>query len=307
MKAIQYAKFGNYKEVLKPVEIKKPELQKPTDVLVKVTTISLNPMDWGIMSVPQMAELFGVSLPMTFCYDFAGVVESVGEAVTAYQPGDRVFGTSYEGTAQEYILMPETRDPHHRMLHTPDGISDEVAATIGVCGSTAIDALNKAQVKAGDKVVISAAGGGVGVYAVQLAKAMGATVYGTCSPSSFDFVNSLGAKPIAYGEGLKERLAPLGITAALDLFDNETAKVALELGVTGDKVSSIIPRPTPPAGVQGATGSYATDEDLQFVLETLVSGQMIVPIAGKFDREDYLEALDLQAGRHAHGKVIITL
>ncbi|WP_405795316.1 zinc-binding dehydrogenase [Streptomyces sp. NBC_01506] len=120
------------------------------------------------------------------------------------------------------------------LLRTPDGISDEVASTLPVAGHTAVAALAAIGLRSGDTVLIGGAAGGVGVFAVQLAKLTGATVIGTASEGTFEFLRRLGAEPVAYGPGLADRVrAPARgeVTAATDLFGTETAEAALALGV----------------------------------------------------------------------------
>lgn len=124
-------------------------------------------------------------------------------------------------------------------MRTPDGVSDEIASTLPVASLAADAALHKIGIGAGDTVLIGGAGGGVGVFAVQLARLMGARVIGTGSHSSFEFLRQLGAEPVAYGPGLADRvraIAPEGVSAATSLVGIETIDAALELGVSPDRI-----------------------------------------------------------------------
>ena len=139
------------------------------------------------------------------------------------------------------------------LFHTPDGISDEVASTLPVAGHTAAAALAAIGLGPGDTVLIAGAAGGAGVFAVQLANFAVATVIGTASESTFEFPRQLGARPVAYGPGLADRvraLAPGGVTAATDLSGTETAEAALALGAPPERISTVAAGPSPPGGVR---------------------------------------------------------
>jgi NADPH:quinone reductase-like Zn-dependent oxidoreductase len=206
--------------------------------------------------------------PTGFGYDFAGVVDQIGAEVTGFALGDRVFGGAMSRAVADHVVVDPSQD---EVPPIPDGVEDLVAATLAVAGTTAAAALAAIHVRDGDTVLIGGAGGGVGSFAVQLARLAGARVLGTASEGSFDFVRSLGAEPIHYGDGLAERVraaAPDGITAAADLFGTETAYAALRLGVPAERVSTI---------------------------------------AAQYPIEQIRAAVTFQATRHAHGKVVITL
>lgn len=162
----------------------------------------------------------------------------------------------------------------------------------------------------GDTVLVGGAAGGVGVFAVQLAKLAGATVIGTASESTFEFPRQLGAEPVAYGPGLADRvrtLAPEGVTAATDLFGTETAETALAMGVPPERISTIAARQNPPAGVRATGGIEASPDAMEQITDAILAGGITVPIAATFPIEQIRDAVTLQAGRHVHGKVVITL
>lgn len=301
MKALQYKAFGGL-DVLEKVEVPKPEPQAG-EILIKVSAFALNPMDWLLMEHEEMAPAFGIKLPQIFAYDYAGRVEAIGAGISDFKPGERVFGTTYEGAAADYILSK----PDRGIFHTADGISDEVASTLGVAAMTAAATLNAIDLKADDSVLIGGAAGGVGVFAVQLAKLAGATVYGTASDDTADFLAQYGAKQVRYGEGLKERVKSLGITAATDLHSHEVVHTALELGVPAHKISTIIMFPPTPEGVSQVGGSAATTEDMTKILDYLLAGKMSVPIAATFAFDNFRAAIELQKGRHTHGKIVVTI
>ncbi len=307
-RAVIYEQFGG-PEVLELREVPEPHAG-PGEIRIRVGAISLNPMDWGIASRPEAAAMFGVSLPAGFGYDFAGAVDEAGAGVEGVAVGSRLYGGAMAKAAADFIVMKAPAAASGEVFHTPDGISDTVASTLPVAGATAAAALTAIGLRAGDTVLIGGAAGGVGVFATQLAKLAGATVIGTASPGTFEFLQGLGAEPVAYGPGLADRvrtLAPGGVTAATDLFGTETVDAALELGVPADRISTIAAGPNPPGGARATGGSEAGPADLQRITDAILAGELTVPIAASFPIEQIREAVVLGAQRHVHGKVVITL
>ncbi|WP_455583817.1 zinc-binding dehydrogenase [Kitasatospora cineracea] len=207
--------------------------------------------------------------------------------------------------------MPSARGarPRHGHLahHTPDGVDDRTAATLSIAGSTASAALDVLCLGPEDTVLIGGAGGGVGVFAVQLARIAGARVIGTGSPSSAEYLRSLGAEPVAYGEGLADRVRGLGagtVTAALDLHGTDTVHVARELKVPDDRICTIAGQVD---GVPAANGANAAPGALEDIVRLVAAGRLRVPIAATYPVEDIRAAVELQAARHVRGKVVIDL
>jgi NADPH:quinone reductase-like Zn-dependent oxidoreductase len=191
MKAIVYRCYGST-DVLKLEEIAKPT---PADdrVLVKVHAASVNPLDWHYMrGKPYIVRpMAGVGKPDSILMgsDFAGTVESVGKNVTRFKPGDEVFGDR-DGAFGEYVSVRE----NGAIALKPNNISMEQAAALPIAGITALQALrDKGKVQAGQKVLINGASGGVGTFAVQIAKSYGADVTGVCSTRNLEMVKSIGA------------------------------------------------------------------------------------------------------------------
>jgi NADPH:quinone reductase-like Zn-dependent oxidoreductase len=305
MRAVRVQSFGG-PEALTVQEIPEPHAGAG-ELRVRVTASGLNPMDWVLSSMPEMAAIFGVSLPSGFGHDFAGVVDEVGAGVDGFSVGDRVFGGAMARAVAEWVVVRPGTDPLH---HTPASVSDDVAATLVVPGLAAAASLEVIGVGAGDTVLIGGASGGVGVFAVQLAVIAGARVIGTASASTFGFVRELGAEPVAYGEGLADRvrkIAPEGLTAAASLVGTETIDVALELGVAPDRISAIAAGPTPPGGVRATGGQEASPHAMEHIVAAVAAGRLVVPIARSFPIEEIVEAVQLQQDGHVHGKIIIAL
>ncbi len=190
MQAIVYRSYGS-PDVLKLECVPKPI---PTDdqILIKVRATSVNPVDWHYMrGTPTIARIaFGISKPKSIRLgvDAAGQVEAVGRNVTKFRAGDQVFGKG-RGAFAEYALASE-----NEIALKPTNLNFEQAAAIPVAASTALQALrDKGRIQSGQKILINGASGGVGTFAVQIAKSFGADVTGVCSTKNVDMIRSIGA------------------------------------------------------------------------------------------------------------------
>ena len=191
MRAIVYRCYGP-PEVLALETTDKP-VPDADDVLVRVHAAAVNPLDWHYMrGSPYFMRLgSGIGAPQNhrLGVDFAGTVEAVGAGVTGFEVGDAVFG-GRTGAFSEFVTVSQDR----AIAHKPDNVSFEQAAGVPVAALTALQALrDKGNLKAGQSVLINGASGGVGTFAVQIAKAMGADVTGVCSTRNVELVRSLGA------------------------------------------------------------------------------------------------------------------
>src|SRR5438477_995533 len=192
MKAIVYTRYGS------PDVLQLREVAKPTpgddEVLVKVHAVSINAADWHLMrGKPVFARFLigGFRKPKHSILgsDIAGRVEAVGKDVTQFQPGDEVFGGVGKGGFAEYVSVRESK-----LLLKPANVSFEAAAAVPIAAITALQALrDNGQIRAGQKVLINGASGGVGTFAVQLAKSFGAEVTGVCSTRHLDMERRIGA------------------------------------------------------------------------------------------------------------------
>jgi NADPH:quinone reductase-like Zn-dependent oxidoreductase len=303
-----YEKFGG-PEVLELREVPEPHAG-PGEIRVHVAAAGLNPMDWLLASAPEVAAGFGITLPSGFGYDLAGVLDEVGEGADDFTVGDHVYGGALGRAVADFVVLKAPFEGRDRLFVTPEGISDEVASTLPVAGHTAAAALAAIGLRSGDTVLIGGAAGGVGVFAVQLAKLAGATVIGTAAQGTFEFLRQLGAEPVAYGPGLADRvrkLAPGGVTAAADLFGTETAEAALALGVPPKRVSTVAAGPNPPGGVRPTGGIDAGPDAMKRITDAILAGKITVPIAAVFPIEQIRDAVTMQAGGHVHGKIVVTL
>ena len=192
MKAVVYTRYGS-PDVLRFTDVEKPT-PKDNEVLVKVQAVSLNRSDWeGLRGKPLYARVMGPLRPRHHILgsDIAGRVEAAGRTTTRFQPGDDVFADilSSMGGFAEYVCVPESA-----LAPMPAGMTYEEAAALPQAGAIALQGIwDKGQVQAGRKVLINGAGGGSGMYAVQLAKLHGAEVTGVDNPEKLAFIRALGA------------------------------------------------------------------------------------------------------------------
>jgi len=191
MKAIVYRCYGSA-DVLQLEMIEKPT-PRDNEVLVKIKAAAVNPLDWHYMRgspyIMRLATGFGAPDETRLGVDFAGTIEAVGNKVTQFKPGDEVFG-GRTGAFAEYVTMPEDR----ALVMKPPNLSFEQAASVPIAAITALQAVrDKGQLKAGQSVLINGASGGVGTFAVQVAKSFGAEVTGVCSGRNAEMVRSIGA------------------------------------------------------------------------------------------------------------------
>ena len=195
MKAIAYEEFGSA-DVLELKEVLKPDVGRD-EVLVRVHAASPNPYDWHFMrGLPYIARLAGAGLrkpkKSVLGSDIAGEVETVGNEVTRFRPGDDVFGFVGAGGFAEYVSAPEKL-----LALKPANLSFQQAATVPLAAMTALQGLRDVgEIRSGQKVLIVGASGGVGTFAVQIAKWFGADVTGVCSTRNLEMVRSIGADQV---------------------------------------------------------------------------------------------------------------
>ena len=320
MKAIRVRCYGSadtvtYEDVEKPVP-------GPDEVLVRVRAAGVNPLDYHFMrGSPYILRLMGgIGAPKDprAGVDFAGVVEAVGAEVTEFKPGDEVFGGA-NGAYAEYVTIPEGRG----IVKKPENVSFEQAAGVAIAGITALQALDeKGGVKAGQDVLINGASGGVGTFAVQIAKAMGANVSGVCSTRNVALVQSIGADRVF--DYKKENYVDSGARYDLivDMVGNnapstnvgilkESGKLVI---VGGPKGNWIAPFKRPlQAAVAGwfadqeITTLFATmsKQDMQSLADMMRDGRLTTVIDRTYDLEDVAEAIRYSESGRARGKIII--
>lgn len=305
-KAVRYSEYGG-PEVLDVVDVPEPHAGDG-EVRVAVRAAGLNPFDF---KVREGGYLPNHQLPSVQGAEFAGVIDEVGAGVTDWSIGDEVLGWIGRGAQAEYVVVPEAH-----IAAKPAGLDWGVASAIGLVANTAKRTVDSLALGPDDTVLVTAAAGGVGIVAVQFAKATGATVVGTASEVNHDFLRGLGVVPVAYGEASDgtselERLraaVPGPYTAALDNIGGDAIRTALALGIPVDRVNTIADKVAiEELGVQGVGGGKKTSEELAEFARQAADGELVIPIRGIHHLSDVVAAFhDLETG-HGLGKVVLLI
>ncbi|MFI0259328.1 NADP-dependent oxidoreductase [Streptomyces sp. NPDC017056] len=214
----------------------------PDSVLVRVKAAGVNPVDWKVLA-GYLDPIMDVHFPLIPGWDVAGVVEALGDDATEFEVGDEVIGYVRKDAVQQGTFAELVAAPVRTLARKPAALDWQQAAGLPLAGLTAYQALDRVGVTAGETVLVHAAAGGVGSLGVQIAVARGARVIGTASERNHDFLRSLGAEPVTYGEGLAERvreLAPDGVDAALDFVGDGAVDVSQELLRDTSRVVSVV-------------------------------------------------------------------
>jgi NADPH:quinone reductase-like Zn-dependent oxidoreductase len=324
MKAIVYCDYG-------VPNLKFQEIEKPTpgddQLLVKVRAASVNPLDWHfIEGTPYVMRAMGVGLrkpkDTRLGVDFAGTVEAVGKNVTKFKSGDEVFG-GRDGAFAEYVCVRESR----AVALKPANVTFEQAASVPIAGITALQGLrDKAKVQPGQKVLINGASGGVGTFAVQIAKSFGADVTGVCSTRNVDLVRSIGADHVI--DYTKEDFTKsdqrydvmydtVGNRSLLECRRVLTPKgKAVMIGGGGPGDQGLIGPLVGPIKllmlspfVTQEMGTFLAElnqKDLTFLADLMESGKVTPVIDKRYKLSELPQAIEYLEHGHARGKVVIT-
>lgn len=303
MKAITFDQYGD-PAVLALTEQPEPKVG-PAEVLVRVRSASVNPVDWKIVA-GYLDSLMNVDFPAIPGWDVAGVVERVGLDTPEFARGDEVIAYARKdwvqaGTYAEFVTVPV-----RALARKPRTLDWDQAAGLPLAGLTAYQLLTRLSVNDGDTVLIHAAAGGVGILAVQIAAALGARVIGTASPGNHETLRGFGAEPVEYGEGLADRvraLAPGGVDCVAD-FAGGVLQPTLAVLKDGGRHGSIVD-----GEVTGSGGIYAwvrpNSVDLQALADLADSGRLTVPVTQTFPLEQAADAFRASQTGHVRGKVVI--
>jgi len=300
---VQFEEFGS-RDYLRVVEREKP-WPGPGQILVRVMAAGLNPMDYKAYRNEQAAARMGVTLPSGIGQDFAGFVEERGDGATRFELGQAVLGTAPFAAIADFVVVPEDG----QVIAKPDPLTFEVAGSLGVVGRTAMATVRSLDLHERDTVLVSAAAGGVGVIAVQLAVRSGATVIGTAAEENHEFLESLGVIPVTYGDGLADRVRDLidddRVTAVLDNYGGGTIEAALDLGVPIDRVNSIAVYGPAAHGAKNVGGRAAGNDELVELAALLAENELVLPIDSIFPIERTVEAYARLEAGHVRGKVVV--
>ncbi len=275
----------------------------PGEVRVRVYSAGLNPVDLKILRGGPAAASYNAVPPCGNGNDFAGYVDEVGSGVRTLSAGDCVFGGKRMFAQADFLCIDESK-----VLVKPEGMTTDEAGCLDIAGRAAWASVRAAKLTRRDTVLVSAAAGGVGVLASQLALRTGAKVIGTASEKNHEFLRGLGVIPVAYGEGLADRLRDIApkITAVLDYHGPTTIDIALRLGVPGPRINTIAARGhRTDAGVTTVGGADATLDDLAQLAQLISAGDVVLPIDSVYPIERVTEAYQHLAKGHLRGKVVL--
>ncbi|KIZ15178.1 NADP-dependent oxidoreductase [Streptomyces natalensis] len=304
MRAITYTEFGG-PDVLTYGHTGIPE-PAPGEIRVKVVTVGVNPLDHK-RRYGWVEQYYPTTFPAVPGLEFAGIVDALGEGASGPAVGEEVFGWTRTGAYAEYAIAGD-------IARKPAELSFAAAAALPVAGETAQRVLGELGLKQGETLLLHGAAGAVGQVAVQLAVALGATVIGTASPANHDFLRALGAVPVAYGDGLADRVraaAPQGIDAVFDAAGQNVLPLSIELrGGTADRIVTIADMNAAAHGVPFSAVSTPPEEaraGLAAHARLAVEGRLTVPVAATFPLADAARAQELSEAGHVRGKLIIEI
>ena len=321
MKAIVYTEYGS-PDVLELKEVAKPT-PKDNEVLIKVHAASLNAADWHYLRAGPFLIRFtsGLLKPKnTFLgADVAGRVEAVGRTVTQFKPGDEIFGDLSEsgrGTFAEYVCASE-----NALALKPANISYEEAAAVPMAAVVALQGLRTGKIQSGQKVLINGASGGVGMFAVQIAKSFGAEVTAVCSTRNLELVRSIGADHvidysredfIQNGQRYDLILAVNGYRSISDYKRalSPTGRYVMSGGTTAQMFEAMLLGSWMSRNGSQKMGNLAAkpnQKDLIFVKELLENGKVVPIIDRCYPLREVADAMRYLEEGHAQGKIVITV
>ncbi|MDP9294537.1 MAG: NADP-dependent oxidoreductase [Actinomycetota bacterium] len=299
MKAVQFSEYGG-PDVLHVADVEEPHAGAG-QIRVAVKGAGVNPVDWKLRS-GMMREAMPVDMPSIPGSDVAGVVDEVGDGVSDVAVGDEVFGFAVGGGAAQHAVL-------EHYATKPADLWWAEAAGLPVAVETAVRTLDLLGLESGRTILVNGAAGGVGIAAVQFARARGARVIGTASEGNHEFLRTLGAEPTTYGQGLVDRvreIAPDGVDRALDTAGKGALPDLIEITGSPDHVVTIADFTAAEHGVRITTGAGERAwEALGQAAQLHQAGKFTMPVAQTFPFEQAPEAHRLSEGGHVRGKLVL--
>ena len=302
-KAVRFNQYGDL-DVLQVVDVERP-VPGSRQVLVNVKAAGINPGEASIRK-GLLAKQWPATFPSGQGSDLAGVVAAIGEGVQGFAVGDEVIGFTNNRASQAEFVVVEASN----LTHRPHNVSWEAAGSLFVAGATAYAAIRAVSLKQGDTLAVSGAAGGVGSIAVQLAVQEGAKVIGLASSSHHQWLSDHGVIPVAYGEGVEERIRAAtnnSLDAFIDTFGADYVELAIKLGVRPVRIDTIINfEAVSKYGVkaegsaQGASAAVLAD-----LAQRIDQGKLEIPIARAYPLAEVREAYRELEQRHTNGKIVL--
>jgi NADPH:quinone reductase-like Zn-dependent oxidoreductase len=300
---VRFDEYGDI-AVLKVVEVARP-VPGPGQVLVKVMAAGINPGEASIRK-GLLHAIWPATFPSGEGSDLAGIVAEAGPDVSRFAVGDEVLGfVETRGSHAEFVVADVDK-----LVTRPGNVPWEVAGSLFVVGTTGFAAVRAVSLVPGDTVVVSGAAGGVGSVAVQLAADAGATVIGLASEGHHGWLTSHGAIPVAYGDGVAERIEEVSkgrVDAFVDTFGGGYVEMAVALGVSPDRINTIIDRAAAAEyGTKTDGSAVAANAGVLAELAGLISaGRLEIPIAKTYPLAEVREAFRQLEQRHTLGKIVL--
>ncbi len=303
MKAVRFAEYGGV-DVLEVREVEDP-VAGPGRVVVAVKAAGINPGEIAIRE-GRLHDRWPATFPSGEGTDFAGVVQAVGEGVTTFAVGDEVLGWTEERASHAELVAV----PADQLTARPASVSWEVAGSLFVVGLAAMASVRAVDPQSGETVVVSAAAGGVGSVAVQLARRTGARVIGLASVHNHDWLRRHDIVPVTYGDGQADRIREAAggtIDAFIDTFGDGYVDLAIELGVAPQRINTIIDYDAVQRlGVNGqGTHAIASAPLLAELARLVADGSLEIPVASTFPLDQVRDAFRELSARHTHGKIVL--
>lgn len=303
MKAVRFDEYGGV-DVLEVREVSDP-IAGPSEVLVAVRAAGINPGEIAIRE-GHLHDRWPATFPSGEGTDFAGVVRALGEGANSFAIGDEVLGwTEQRASHAELVVVPTDQ-----LTAKPESIPWEVAGSLFVVGMAALASVKAVAPHEGETVIVSAAAGGVGSAAVQLARNTGTTVIGLAGERNHDWLRAHGVLPVTYGDGQAERIleaAEGNVDAFIDTFGGGYVELAVELGVSPQRINTIIDYETAQRLGAHTEGTHATASAplLAELVELVAEGRLEIPIAKTYPLGEVRAAFTELADRHTHGKIVL--
>jgi NADPH:quinone reductase-like Zn-dependent oxidoreductase len=303
MRAVRFDKYGGV-DVLDVRDVDDP-VAGPGRVLVAVKAAGINPGEIAIRE-GRLHERWPASFPSGEGTDFAGVVQTLGDGVTDRAVGDEVLGWTEERASHAELVAV----PADQLTAKPPSVPWEVAGSLFVAALAAYASVQAVAPQPGETVVVSAAAGGVGSVAVQLARRAGATVIGLAGEHNHDWLRRHEIVPVSYGEGQADRIREAAhgtIDAFIDTFGDGYVELAIGIGVAPERINTIIDfEAVQRLGVHGqGTHAIASAPLLAELTALVADGSLEIPIARTFALDQVRDAYSALAARHTHGKIVL--
>lgn len=303
MRAAAFSSYGP-PNVLRVMEFDDPQAGTG-QVRVRIKSAGIQPFDCAVRSSGWTPPGLTVSFPQILGNEFAGTIDQLGNGVTDFSVGDEVLGWALMACYAEYVVVNVDQ-----IVRKPLEMPWEEAGVITASGQTAHTALQELAVGKGDTVLIHAAAGGVGTFAVQLAKAWGATVIGTASERNHDYLRSIGAIPVTYGDGLVDRvssLVPEGVNVAFDASGGEALEASVKLVENKNRIGTIVAFDrVEELGVRPIRSQRSTDR-LSELVNLYIQGKINIHVRNIFPLDEVAKAHQEVEIGHGCGKVVLTI